>query len=95
MGKSTLSPPKIAITCIICLQLIVLVMYGHHILDYFCLFKVYLISFRFHLISYFENSKNIEKFERLEYTHDKIILVTKFGNFNIYFKTKVTNGIFG
>ncbi len=39
LGESTLSPPKIVITSIIFLQLIFLVMYGHHILDYLCLFK--------------------------------------------------------
>ncbi len=33
-----LPPPQIVVICIIFLQLIVLVMYGHHILDYFCFF---------------------------------------------------------
>jgi hypothetical protein len=53
-GERTLCPLKIVVTHIIFLQLIFLVMYGHHILNYFCLFLVYLISFRFHLINYFE-----------------------------------------
>jgi len=54
-GENTLNPPKIIITHIIFLQLNFLVMYGHHILDfYFYFFKVYLISFRLHLINYFE-----------------------------------------
>jgi NADPH-dependent 7-cyano-7-deazaguanine reductase QueF len=64
-------------------------MYEHHILDYFYLFKVYLISFRFHLINYFE------KFECMEYICDKIIHVTKFEILNIYFKTRVVDGIIG
>jgi hypothetical protein len=38
VGISTLSPPKILVTSIIFLQLLFLVIYGHHILDYFCLF---------------------------------------------------------
>jgi hypothetical protein len=38
LGESTLSPPKIEVTCIIFLQLHFLVIYEHHILDYFCLF---------------------------------------------------------
>jgi hypothetical protein len=38
LGISTLSPPKIIITSIIFVQLLFLVMYGHHILDSFCLF---------------------------------------------------------
>jgi hypothetical protein len=53
-GENTLNPPKIIITHIIFLQLNFLLMYGHHILDYFFFFKVYLISFRLHLINYFE-----------------------------------------
>jgi len=53
-GENTLSPPKIVIICINFLQLILLVTYGHHILDYFWFLKVYLISFRLHLINYFE-----------------------------------------
>jgi len=39
MGESTLSPPKIVVTSIIFLQLIFLVTYGHHILDYFPFLK--------------------------------------------------------
>jgi hypothetical protein len=42
-----------------------------------------------------KNSTNIEKFERMEYIHDKIIPVIEFENLNIYFKTKVVHGIFG
>jgi hypothetical protein len=38
LGISTLSPTKLAITSIIFLQLFIFIMYGHHILDYFCLF---------------------------------------------------------
>jgi hypothetical protein len=38
LGINTLSPWKIVVKNIIFLQLIFLVMYGHHILDYFCLF---------------------------------------------------------
>jgi hypothetical protein len=40
LGESTLTPPppQIVVTCIIFMQLNFLVMYGHHILDYFCLF---------------------------------------------------------
>jgi len=53
-GESTLSPLKIVVICIIFLQLIFLVMYGHHVLDYFCFLKVYLITFRLHLINCFE-----------------------------------------
>jgi hypothetical protein len=55
MGESTLSPPKIVVThYIYFLQLMFLVMYGHRILDYFCLFKLYLISFKLLLINYFD-----------------------------------------
>jgi hypothetical protein len=42
-----------------------------------------------------KNSTNIEKFERMEYIHDKIIFVTKFEILNIYFKTRVVDGIIG
>jgi hypothetical protein len=42
-----------------------------------------------------KNSTNIEKIEHLEYIHDKIIPVIEFENLNIYFKTKVMDGIFG
>jgi hypothetical protein len=38
---------------------------------------------------------SIKEFECMEYIHDKIILVTEFENLNIYFKTKVVNGILG
>jgi hypothetical protein len=40
-----------------------------------------------------KNSTNIEKFERMEYICDKIILIIEFENLNIYFKTKVVDGI--
>jgi hypothetical protein len=42
-----------------------------------------------------KNSTNIEEIERLEDICDKIILVTKFENLNIYFKTRVMDGILG
>jgi hypothetical protein len=42
-----------------------------------------------------KNSKNIEKFEHMEYIHDKIMLVIDFENLNIYFKTRVMYGIIG
>jgi len=69
-------------------------MYGHHILDYFCLFKVYLISFKLHIINYFENSTNIKEFECMDYICDKIIPIIGFENLNIYFKTRVVDIIF-
>ncbi len=53
-GESILSPPKIVVTRIIFMQLIFLIMYGHHIWDYFCFLKLHLIRFRFHLINYIE-----------------------------------------
>jgi len=42
-----------------------------------------------------KNSKNIEEFECMEYIHDKIIHVIEFEDLNIYFKTRVVDGIFG
>jgi hypothetical protein len=42
-----------------------------------------------------KNSTNIEEFENVEYIYDKIILITKFKILNIYFKTKVVDGILG
>jgi hypothetical protein len=42
-----------------------------------------------------KNSINIEDLGHMEYIRDKIILVTKFENLNIYFKTKVVDGIIG
>jgi hypothetical protein len=42
-----------------------------------------------------KNSTNIENFEHIEYIRDKIIHVTEFENLNIYFKTKVVDGILG
>jgi hypothetical protein len=42
-----------------------------------------------------ENSINIEDFERMEYIRDKIIPVTEFENLNMYFKTRVVDGIIG
>jgi hypothetical protein len=40
-----------------------------------------------------KNSTNIENFEDMEYICDKIIPITKFEILNIYFKTKVVDGI--
>jgi hypothetical protein len=40
-----------------------------------------------------KNSTKIEEFECMEYIHDKIIPITEFEIFNIYFKTKVVDGI--
>jgi len=42
-----------------------------------------------------KNSINIEIFEGMEYTRDKIKLVTKFEKLNIYFKTNVVDGVLG
>jgi hypothetical protein len=42
-----------------------------------------------------KNSTNIEDFEHTKYIHDKIIPATKFENLNIYFKTRVVDGILG
>jgi hypothetical protein len=42
-----------------------------------------------------KNSINIEDFEDTKYIHDKIILVRKFEKLNIYFKTRVVDGILG
>jgi hypothetical protein len=56
MGEFTLSSPKIVSTNIIFLQFFFMVMYGHHILNYFCLFSIYVISFRPNSINYFEKS---------------------------------------
>jgi hypothetical protein len=41
------------------------------------------------------SSTNIEKFEHMEYIHDKIIPFTTFENLNIYIKTRVVHGIIG
>jgi hypothetical protein len=38
---------------------------------------------------------NIEEFEHMEYICDQIIPITKFENLNIYFKTRVADGIIG
>jgi hypothetical protein len=40
-------------------------------------------------------SINIENFEHMEYIHDKIMPTTKFEILNIYFKTRVVDGILG
>jgi hypothetical protein len=42
-----------------------------------------------------KNSTKIEEFERMEYICDKIILVTKFENLNVYFKIRVVDGLLG
>jgi hypothetical protein len=42
-----------------------------------------------------KNSINIEDFERMEYIRDKIILVIEFENLDMYFKTRVMDGILG
>jgi hypothetical protein len=42
-----------------------------------------------------KNSTKFEEFEYMEYICDKIIPVTKFENLNMYFKTRVVDGILG
>jgi hypothetical protein len=42
-----------------------------------------------------KNPTNIENFEYIEYIHDKIVPIIEFENLNIYFKTKVVDGILG
>jgi hypothetical protein len=42
-----------------------------------------------------KNPTNIEEFGRMEYICDKITRVIEFKNLNIYFKTKVVDGILG
>jgi hypothetical protein len=39
--------------------------------------------------------KNIENFEYMEYVCDQIIFVIEFENLNMYFKSKVVDGILG
>jgi hypothetical protein len=51
-GESTLSPPKIVVTCVIFLQSMFWVTYGHHIVNYFYLFKAYSILFIRKLFKY-------------------------------------------
>jgi hypothetical protein len=46
MTKSTLHPLEIVVTNTAFLHLVFLCKYGHHILDYFCLFEVYWIRFK-------------------------------------------------
>jgi hypothetical protein len=57
LGISTLNPPKIVVISIIFLQLLFFCMDGHHILDFFCFFKVYLINLNINLINCFFKSK--------------------------------------
>jgi hypothetical protein len=38
---------------------------------------------------------NIEEFECMEYICDQIILVIEFENLNMYFKSRVVDGILG
>jgi hypothetical protein len=42
-----------------------------------------------------KNPTNIEKFECIEYINDKIILIMEFEILNIYFRTRVVDGIIG
>jgi len=53
-------------------------MYGHHILDYFCLFEIYLIKLKINLINFFKNPTNNGNLECMEYICDKIIPIKKF-----------------
>jgi hypothetical protein len=46
-------------------------MYGHHILDFFFILKVYLINFKLNLINLFFNPTKNEKLECMEYICDK------------------------
>jgi hypothetical protein len=71
------------------------VMHGHHILDFFYFYKVYLISFRLHLINYFEKFNKLEEIKHMEDIRNKIIPIIKSENLNIYFKIKVVDGILG
>jgi hypothetical protein len=61
----------------------------------FVCFKYIWLALNFIYSIILKNSTNIEEFEHLEYIHDKIILVTNIEILNIYFKTKVVDGIFG
>ncbi len=67
--------------------------YGHHILDFFAYFKYIWLVLDFIYSIILKNSTKIEEFECMEYIHDKIIPITEFEIFNIYFKTKVVDGI--
>ncbi len=67
-----------------------LVMYGHHILDYFCFVKAYLISFRFKLVNYFKYNKH-RRIEHMEYI---VTIEYTFENLHIYFKIRVVGVIF-
>jgi hypothetical protein len=80
-GENTLSSLKIVVTSIIFMQLIFLVLYGHHILDFFC-FKYILLALDNHKLDLICNSirfnllfeRNPMNIEELEYVFDKIIL---------------------
>jgi len=61
----------------------------------FTYFKCIWLALNFIYSIILKHSTNIENFECMEYIYHKIILVTKFENLNIYFKTRVVNGILG
>jgi hypothetical protein len=42
-----------------------------------------------------KKSTNLEEFEHMEYIHDKLLLVIKFENLNIYFKIRVVDETIG
>ncbi len=56
LGESTLHPPKLVVTKIKKLHLVLLGTRGHHILDYFWPFQVYCTNFKVKLIYLKRNS---------------------------------------
>jgi hypothetical protein len=75
-GPNCIEGMIVLIVTSIILQLLFFVMYGHHILEYFCFLKVYLINLKLNLINFFKNPTNNEKIECMKYICDKILHVT-------------------
>jgi hypothetical protein len=64
-----------------------------HLELFFVYFKYIWLALDFIWSIILKKKTNIEEFECMECICDKIIRVVEFENFNIYFKTKVVNGI--
>jgi hypothetical protein len=94
MGKNTLRPPKIIVTNIAFLHLVLLCKYKHHILDFFICLKY--IGLDLDLRQSLKNKipTNIGELQHMKYIFDEIILDTKYEKLHTYFKTKVVGGIF-
>jgi hypothetical protein len=73
-----------------------ILLYNIYFLFYFSFWHIFTHTHNIYIyINKVKNPTNIEEFERIEYIYERIIPIIEFEILNIYFRTRVVDGILG